>query len=137
VRQQTDAAHIALYLSGCLPTQPQLRKLTMTDHKMSSLDKVETLRAELSDTVQDLMHEAKPMMDRAAHRATKRVSDLAHEGMEAACHGKHLLEHEARDASEQAMHLIRREPFKAMLIAAGVGAAAVAVVGLMTRSRAH
>jgi ElaB/YqjD/DUF883 family membrane-anchored ribosome-binding protein len=57
--------------------------------------------------------------------------------MEAVCHGKQMLAHEARDASEQAMRLIRREPFKAMLIAAGVGAAAVAVVGLMTRSRSH
>ena len=109
----------------------------MTDHKMSSLDKVETLRTELSDTVQDLINEAKPMVDRVAHRASKRVSDLAHEGMEAACHGKHVLEDEAHDASEKAMRLIRREPFKAMLIAAGVGAAAVAVVGLMTRSRTH
>jgi ElaB/YqjD/DUF883 family membrane-anchored ribosome-binding protein len=109
----------------------------MTDRKMSSLDKVETLRAELSDTVQDLMHEAKPMVEKAAHRATQRVSDLAHEGMEAVCSGKQMLAHEARDASEQAMRLIRREPFKAMLIAAGVGAAAVAVVGLMTRSRSH
>lgn len=109
----------------------------MTDHKTSSLDKVETLRAELSDTVQDLINEAKPMVDRAAHRASKRVSDLAHEGMQAACHGQQMLEDEARDASEKAMRLIRREPFKAMLIAAGVGAAAVAVVGLMTRSRTH
>lgn len=109
----------------------------MTDHKNSAVDKVETLRAELSDTVQDLMHEAKPMVERVTQRAAKHVSDLAHEGMEAACHGKHMLEHEARDVSDSAMRLIRREPFKAMLVAAGVGAAAVAVVGLMTRSRSH
>jgi len=114
-----------------------LRKFTMIDQNNSALDKVETLRAELSDTVQDLMHDAKPMVDRVAQRAAKHVSDLAHEGMEAACHGKHVLEHEARDISDSAMCLIRREPFKAMLIAAGVGAAAVAVIGLMTRSRSH
>jgi ElaB/YqjD/DUF883 family membrane-anchored ribosome-binding protein len=124
------------FIFGLIPSL-QLRKFTMTDHKNSALDKVETLRAELSDTVQDLMHEAKPMVDRVAQRAAKRVSDLAHEGMEAACHGKHVLEHEARDVSDSAIRLIRREPFKAMLIAAGVGAAAVAVVGLMTRSRSH
>jgi hypothetical protein len=33
--------------------------------------------------------------------------------------------------------MIRNEPFKAMLIAAGVGAAAVALYGLMSRSSAH
>ena len=120
-----------------LVLQTQLRKFTMTDHKISAVDKVETLRAELSDSVQDLMHDAKPMADRLAQRAAKHVSDLAHEGMEAACHGKHVLAHEARDVSDSAMRLIRREPFKAMLIAAGVGAAAVAVVGLMTRARSH
>jgi ElaB/YqjD/DUF883 family membrane-anchored ribosome-binding protein len=118
-------------------SSPQPRKFTMTDHKNSPLDKVESLRAELTDSVQDLMHEAKPMIDRVAHRASKRVSDLAHEGLDAACDGKHMLEHQAHDMSEKAMGLIRREPFKAMLIAAGVGAATVAVLGLMTRSRTH
>jgi len=128
--------HTLLFIFG-LVYPFHLRKFTMIDQNNSALDKVETLRAELSDTVQDLMHDAKPMVDRVAQRAAKHVSDLAHEGMEAACHGKHVLEHEASDVSDSAMQLIRREPFKAMLIAAGVGAAAVAVVGLMTRARSH
>jgi hypothetical protein len=39
--------------------------------------------------------------------------------------------------SDHAADMIRHEPFKAMLIAAGVGAAAMAVVGLMSRSSNH
>jgi ElaB/YqjD/DUF883 family membrane-anchored ribosome-binding protein len=128
--------HTLTLIFGFVPSL-QFRKFTMTDHKNAALDKVETLRAELSDKVQDVMHDTKPMADRLAQRAAKHVSDLAHEGMEAACHGKHVLEHEAHDVSDSAMRLIRREPFKAMLIAAGVGAAVVAVVGLMTRARSH
>lgn len=108
----------------------------MTDHK-SVNDKVEALGSDIAGTVQDLMREAKPLMYHAADCMTDRVSELAQKGMDAAARGQHQLEHAGHDMSDHAAHMIRNEPFKAMLIAAGVGAAAMAVYGLMSRSNAH
>ncbi len=108
----------------------------MTDRK-SVHDKVETLSADIAETVQDLMHEAKPMLHRVTDRMTDRVSELAHQGMNAACEGEHRMESKAHDLTDHAAHMIRHEPFKAMLIAAGIGAAAVALVGLMSRPHPH
>lgn len=70
-------------------------------------DKVEALSEGLTDTVQDLLREAKPLLTHATDCVTDRAS-----------------------------HMIRHEPFKAMLVAAGIGAATVLLAGLMTRSNA-
>jgi hypothetical protein len=82
----------------------------MTEPK-SVNDKVEALSADLADTVQDLIREAKPLLHHATDRMTDRVSELAHQSMEAACQSK-----------------------LDMLIAAGIGAAAVAIISMLSRS---
>ena len=102
----------------------------MTERK-SVNDKVEALGSDIADTVHDLMREAKPLLHHAADCVGDRVNELTQKGIDVASRSKHQLEHAGHDVSE---------PFKAMLIAAGVGAAAVAVIGLMSRSgtrRAH
>lgn len=108
----------------------------MTDRK-SVNDKVEALGAGISDTVHDLLREAKPLLHHATDRMTERVSELAQQGVDAACQGKHNLEKSGHDLMDHTSHMIRHEPFKAILVAAGIGAAAVLLVGLMTRSSAH
>lgn len=108
----------------------------MTERK-SVNDKVEALGTDIAGTVHDLMREAKPLLHHAADCVSDRVSELTQKGMDAAARGQHQLEHASHDMSDHAAHMIRNEPFKAMLIAAGVGAAAVAVYGLMSRSNAH
>lgn len=108
----------------------------MTDHK-SVNDKVEALGTDIAGTVQDLMREAKPLLHHAADCVSDHVSELTQKGMDAAARGQHQLAHAGRDMSDHAARMIRNEPFKAMLIAAGVGAAAVALYGLMSRSSAH
>ena len=108
----------------------------MTDSKYVT-KKVDELSAGISDTVQDLLREAKPMIHNATDRVSDRVGELAHKGMEAVRRGQHEIEHVGNDISDRATHMIRNEPFKAMLIAAGVGAAAVALIGLMARSGSH
>ena len=108
----------------------------MTDRK-SVNDKVEALGAGISDTVHDLLREAKPLLHHATDRMTERVSELAQQGVDAACQGKHNIEKSGHNLMDHTSHMIRHEPFKAMLIAAGVGAAAVLIVGLMTRPSAH
>ncbi len=51
--------------------------------------------------------------------------------------GKSELKHESRELSSLALCLIQREPVKAMLIAAGVGAVALGVVQLLSRHRSN
>lgn len=99
-------------------------------------DKVEALGSGIAETVNDLMREAKPLLHHAADCVSDRMSELTQKGLNAAARGQHQLEHAGHDMSDHAAHMIRNEPFKAMLIAAGVGAAAVAVYGLMSRSKA-
>jgi len=90
---------------------------------------IDSAASGISDSVHDLMREAKPMMSQAADRAQKFVNDSMH----AAGHLRSDLEHSASDLTSHATHMIRNEPFKAMLIAAGVGAAVAALVGLLAR----
>lgn len=108
----------------------------MNDSK-SIGDKVETLGANINDTVQDLIREAKPLLHQATERMSDRVCEWSQNSMSAACQGKRDLENKGHDAADHVAQLIRHEPFKAMLIAAGIGAATVALVGVMSRRHAH
>ena len=108
----------------------------MTDRK-SVNDKVETLSAGLVDTMQDLIREAKPLLHQATDRMTDQVSELTQQSREAVCRGKRELESKSHDLMDRASHTIRQEPFKAMLVAAGVGAAAVALISILSHRHSH
>lgn len=108
----------------------------MTDRN-SVNDKVEAMGNDIAATVNDLMREAKPLLHHAADCVSDRVSALTQKSLDAAVRGQHQLAHAGHDMSDHAADMIRHEPFKAMLIAAGVGAAAMAVVGLMSRASTH
>ena len=108
----------------------------MTDHKTVN-QKVDELSAGITDTVHDLLREAKPMINQATDRMSDRLGEMTHKGMAAMRRGQHEMEDAGHDISDRASHMIRNEPFKAMLIAAGVGAATVALIGLMSRSHPH
>ena len=105
----------------------------MNENKFVS-DKVKALGADISDTVNDLMREAKPLLNHASSRISDHVNDLTHQSLDAANKGKQLIEKKSHDLMDHASHMIRNEPFKAVLIAASIGAAVVAVVGMMSRS---
>jgi len=104
----------------------------MTDRK-SVNDKVEALSAGLSDTVHDLLREAKPLLHHATDQMTDRMGELTQQGLAAARKGKRELEHSGHDLMDHASDIVRHEPFKAVLIAAGIGAAAAVLVGLLSR----
>jgi ElaB/YqjD/DUF883 family membrane-anchored ribosome-binding protein len=106
----------------------------MTDRK-SVNDKVEALSADISDTVHDLLREAKPLLHHATDRMTDRVNELTQKGLTAASKGRRELENSGHDLMDHASHMIRHEPFKAMLVAAGIGAAGALLIVLMTRPR--
>jgi ElaB/YqjD/DUF883 family membrane-anchored ribosome-binding protein len=68
-------------------------------------------------------------------RATDQVGALARRSMDAMRESSQQWRDSARRASDHTARLVRTEPVKAMLIAAAAGAALMALVGMLTRSR--
>ena len=86
----------------------------------------------LAGTVQDVRHEATPLFNRAGEQA----SALAQRGVAAVRDRSQLLHDKAVHATDRTEMYIRDEPLKAVLIAAATGAALMALVALLSRSRA-
>ena len=85
----------------------------------------------LSSTVQDVRDQAVPAYD----RLKTQTEDLAHRSMDALRDTTRQVRDTAVKASDQTVNYIKDEPFKAVLIAAATGAALMALVSLMSRSR--
>lgn len=86
----------------------------------------------LSSGVQDLRNQATPMLQKAADRA----SSMAHHTVDAIRDQSLRLRDQAERATTQTTHYIRAEPVKSVLVAAAAGAALMALVNLLRRSRA-
>jgi len=87
----------------------------------------------LAGRVQDMRHDAAPVLN----RASEQVSALAQRSMEAMRDTSQQLRDKALRVSDNTVGYIKDEPVKAMLIAAATGAALMALISLMTRSRHH
>lgn len=87
----------------------------------------------LAVRVQDIRHEASPFLNRASGQA----SALAQRGADAVRDTSQQLREKAHHASDSTVAYIRDEPVKAMLIAAATGAALMALINLVSRSRHH
>ena len=85
----------------------------------------------LAGTVQDVRNEATPLLNRASEQA----SALAQRGVNAVRDSSQQLRDRAVRATDSTVMYIKDEPLKAMLIAAATGAALMALVGLLSRSR--
>lgn len=85
----------------------------------------------LADGAQALQQQAVSAWELAG----RRVDELAHQSAQALHQGKQRLLDQAHAASSQTRHYIEREPVKAALIAAAAGAALMALVTLLARSR--
>jgi ElaB/YqjD/DUF883 family membrane-anchored ribosome-binding protein len=86
---------------------------------------------QLANGVEDLHHRAAPLLN----RATEQASAAAHRSMDAVRDSSHELRAKAQEAADTTVAYIKDEPVKAMLIAAATGAALMALVGLLGRSR--
>jgi len=85
----------------------------------------------LSDKVEDARSHAAPLLNRLstqAEAAARRGADMVRDTSA-------QLRERATAAQDTTVSYIREEPVKAMLIAAATGAALMALVGLLTRSR--
>jgi ElaB/YqjD/DUF883 family membrane-anchored ribosome-binding protein len=85
----------------------------------------------LAETVQDVRHQAAPLLNRASEQA----SALMQRGVDSVRDGSQRIRDNALRVSDNTVAYIKDEPVKAMLIAAATGAALMALISLMTRSR--
>jgi len=85
------------------------------------------------DTLTKALDGAMPPLKRVADQA----ADLARRGVDAFTESTHAVRRQAVHASDSTRHYIRDEPMKAVLIAAATGAALMALVTLLSRSRDH
>jgi ElaB/YqjD/DUF883 family membrane-anchored ribosome-binding protein len=84
----------------------------------------------LAGAVQDLRHQAAPLLERAGDQ----VSALAQRGVDGVRDTSRQLRDKAVRASDHTVDYIRDEPIKSMLMAAATGAALMALVSLISRS---
>ncbi len=87
----------------------------------------------LANGVQEARKQAAPLLDRAAEQA----SALAHRGVDAVRNGSQQLRNTALHATDTTAGYIKNDPIKAVLIAAATGAALMALMSLISRSRHH
>ena len=83
---------------------------------------------------------ANALVDQATHAAdqvARTSQQLAHSAMEGVRNTSHQIRVKAEHASDNTVHYIQHEPVKAMLMAAVTGAALMALVSLISRSRSH
>ncbi|MBL0730878.1 hypothetical protein [Piscinibacter sp. HJYY11] len=87
----------------------------------------------LSESVNSASSRVAPMIN----RATEQASALAQRSMEAVRQTSQQLRDKASHASDATASYIRNDPIKSVLIAAATGAALMALVSLLSRSRHH
>ncbi len=87
----------------------------------------------LADSAQGLRNEVAPLITRASDQA----SALTQRGVNAVRESSQQLRDTAQRASDSTVMYIKDEPLKSMLIAAATGAALMALVGMLSRSRNH
>ena len=85
----------------------------------------------LSEKVQDVRDQAAPVLNRVAEKA----ETLARRGLDAVKDSSQQIREKAVRVSDSTVGYIKDEPVKAILIAAATGAALMALISLMTRSR--
>ena len=85
----------------------------------------------LSDKVQEVRDQAAPVLNRVAEKA----ETLARRGLDAVKDSSQQVREKALRVSDSTVGYIKDEPVKAILIAAATGAALMALISLMTRSR--
>ena len=85
----------------------------------------------MASTVSDLRAEAAPMI----RAATDKVSALTQRGVDTVRQGSQQLVDSAHQASARTRDYVQHEPVKALLMAAATGAALMALLSMVQRSR--
>ena len=85
----------------------------------------------LSDKIESAREHAVPLIN----RLTSQAENAAHRGADVVRDASAQVREKALKASDTTVSYIKDEPVKAMLIAAATGAALMALIGLLSRSR--
>jgi ElaB/YqjD/DUF883 family membrane-anchored ribosome-binding protein len=112
------------------------QKAFMSDPKTSH-EKISSLGASVSSSVNEAMDEARPALNRMSQRVQDELHTLGDTGKEAYADAVRKLEKEAQHVRVTTEHYIQHAPLNSVLIAAGVGAAAALGVCWLMRSRTH
>ncbi len=117
-----------------LSNQPRLSdpKVHANEHGINSAGPLPgTALDGLTAVAHDLRAQAAPLLA----RATEQAGALAQRGVDSVRDTSLRLRERAHQASDRTLDYIRAEPVKATLIAAATGAALMALVALLSRSR--
>ena len=94
-----------------------------------------SIGAHISGALHEAMRENTHDLHRVSERLADSINELASQTKEAASDMQHRLEKQAQKANTAAAHYIQHAPFKSVLIAAGVGATAAALMSWWIGSR--
>lgn len=100
---------------------------------VEDIDRAEQVHRHLTEEAHEIADRARPVID----RLVKNAESLARRGIDGARDGTQHLRDRAARATDNTVNYIKDEPVKAMLIAAATGAALMALMALLNRSRRH
>ncbi|MFM9915715.1 MAG: hypothetical protein ACKVOX_07905 [Rhizobacter sp.] len=98
---------------------------------VEDIDRAEQVHRQLAEEAQEMADRARPAID----RLVKNAENLARRGIDGARDSSQQLRERAARATDSTVNYIKDEPVKAMLIAAATGAALMALMALLNRSR--
>jgi ElaB/YqjD/DUF883 family membrane-anchored ribosome-binding protein len=114
---------------------------TLVDQASDSADRaIKSTQRMANETLDSLSNSVHDVRDRVApvlNRSSEQLAALAQRGVDAVRDSSQQLKDKALRASDTTVGYIKDEPVKAMLIAAATGAALMALIGLLSRSRSH
>ena len=90
-----------------------------------------TVKSAAAEHANGIASNVAPIVD----RITESASALAQRGLDAVNDTSRNLRNKAQNATDTTVQYIQTEPFKAVLIAAATGAALMALISLVSRSR--
>ena len=111
---------------------------TITNTPATAAERADQAARSADDAIrstQRAAHEALNGLSAKANEVREHAESLARRGMDVVRDSSTQLRERAAKASDTTVGYIKDEPVKAMLIAAATGAALMALVGLMSRSR--
>jgi ElaB/YqjD/DUF883 family membrane-anchored ribosome-binding protein len=98
---------------------------------VEDIDRAEETHRQLGEEAHQLADRTRPIID----RLVKNAESLARRGIEGARDSSQQLRERAARATDSTVSYIKDEPVKSMLIAAATGAALMALIGLLNRTR--
>ena len=114
---------------------------TLVDQASDSADRAikstQRMANETLDSLSSSVHDVRDRVAPVLNRSSEQLAALAQRGVDVVRDSSQQLKDKALRASDTTVGYIKDEPVKAMLIAAATGAALMALIGLLSRSRSH